>query len=274
MWVTDALRGRVRKFILFVVIVALATLYLYFFSYEGGVKESSSDAPATTSATAIEATTTSVQSAVTPDTQKPAPKKVATTQAAPISPWKSVMTTLFWVGEPADSDNAYITNTESYWDEKWEAHYGGIDDPNCRYGYGPCGFAAKENPFYFALPYGEYDDNGNLKSAAKRVPWYGKDSQQLLKNRWIEVKHNGYICYAQWEDVGPNGEDDFSYVFGNTKPVNTFGEKAGLDSSPALWKCLHMSDNDVTSWAFVDASDVPSGPWKDIVTTSGTSWDN
>jgi hypothetical protein len=184
------------------------------------------------------------------------------------------MTTNFWVGEPADADNAYITNTESYWDEKWQDHFGGVDSPDCRYHYDPCGFKPTENPFYFALPYAEYDAAGTLKASAKQVPWYGKDSQQLLKNRWIAVKHNGVTCYAQWEDVGPNGEDDFGYVFGKEKPNNTFGEKAGLDASPALWKCLHMSDNDVTDWAFVSASDVPAGPWNDIVTTSGTSWGN
>src|SRR5262249_21858566 len=144
----------------------------------------------------------------------------------------------------------------------------------------PCKFSPKENPFYFALPYAEYDANGTLKNTAKKVPWYsaslfrldGSESTQLLKNRWIVVKHAGNICYAQWEDVGPNGEDDFAYVFGSAKPTNTFGEKAGLDASPALWKCLGMTDNGETQWAFVDASVVPSGPWKDTVTTSGTSW--
>lgn len=189
-----------------------------------------------------------------------------------LSPWKSTMTTLFWVGERADADNAFITNTESYWDEKWEAHYGGNDDPNCRTGYLPCAFKPKENPFYFALPYAEYDPQGALKASAKALPWYGKDELPLLKNRWIAVKHGNAVCYAQWEDVGPNGEDDFAYVFKGGVPVNTFGEHAGLDISPALWKCLQMSDNGVTDWAFVDGAVVPPGPWKDTVTTSGISW--
>lgn len=184
------------------------------------------------------------------------------------------MTTLFWVGEAADADNAYITNTESYWDEKWQEHFGGVDSPNCRSGYLPCAFTPKENPFYFALPYAEYDANGSVKDTSKKIPWFGKDDLPLLKNRWIRVSHAGVTCYGQWEDVGPNGEDDFAYVFGKAKPINTFGERAGLDVSPALWKCLQMSDNDETTWEFVDADLVPAGPWKDTVTTSGISWGN
>jgi hypothetical protein len=198
----------------------------------------------------------------------------ATPDIKTLGKWKKAMTTEFWVGEPADADNAYITNTESYWDERWQDHFGGVDSPNCRSGYKPCAFAPKENPFYFALPYAEYDPDGVLKTSAKLVPWYGKDAAPLLKNRWIAVKHAGNTCYAQWEDVGPNGEDDFAYVFGASKPVNTFGERAGLDASPSLWKCLQMSDNDETVWAFVDDEAVPEGPWKDIVTTSGISWGN
>jgi hypothetical protein len=192
------------------------------------------------------------------------------------------MTTLFWVGESAGADNDYITNAESYWDEKWQEHFGGVDSPECREGYFPCGFAPRENPFYFALPYAEFDEDGALKSSVKRVPWYGgvhfdaqgASSPQILKNRWIAVQHGENMCYGQWEDVGPNGEDDFAYVFGTAKPVNTFGERAGLDASPALWKCLGMHDNGETQWAFVDFSQVPAGPWKEIITTSGTSWGN
>lgn len=265
MWVNEILSGRVRKIALFVIIVALVTLILYAVSYESWMNGSLSEKMATS--TPEVSSSTELVSSTTPTEKKPI------SMLKTITPLKSTMTTIFWVGEPADSDNAYITNTESYWDEKWQEHYGGVDDPNCRTGYLPCSFTPKENPFYFALPYAEYDENGDLKTTAKEVPWYAKGST-LLKNRWIEVRHGEYTCYAQWEDVGPNGEDDFSYVFGKTKPVNTFGEKAGLDSSPALWKCLHMSDNDITQWAFVDASDVPSGPWKDIVTTSGISWGN
>jgi hypothetical protein len=268
MWVSGVLASRVRKISFFVIIVALVTTLLYVLSYENWIKDTS---PATLATSTLETMTGTTEDASSTVAISDKSDK-STEREKTITPWKATMTTLFWVGEPADPDNAYITNVESYWDEKWEVHFGGVDDPNCRTGFVPCAFKPKENPFYFALPYADYDAAGNLKQEDKKVPWYGKDTGQLLKNRWIAVRHAGKTCYAQWEDVGPNGEDDFSYVFGNKKPVNTFGEKAGLDISPALWKCLQMSDNGVTDWAFVDVSDVPSGPWRETLTTSGTSW--
>ena len=32
-----------------------------------------------------------------------------------------------------------------------------------------------------------------------------------------------------------------------------------------------MNDNGLTAWRFVDAADVPAGPWMEIVTTSGNN---
>jgi hypothetical protein len=168
--------------------------------------------------------------------------------------YKVALTTQFWVGESSDESNGYIPNDESYWDDRWAEHFGGVDDPACRTGYYPCGFVPQENPFYFALPYGSKSDFS-------------------LKNRWIEVVYKGKTCYGQWEDVGPFLTDDFLYVFDSAAPSNTFGVGAGLDISPALWDCLGLTDNETTKWRFVDASEVPSGPWTEIITTSGTSWE-
>ena len=50
------------------------------------------------------------------------------------------------------------------------------------------------------------------------------------KDRWIEIKNaKGDVCYAQWEDVGPNGDDSPGYVFGDNKPGNV----AAISLSPA-----------------------------------------
>ena len=76
--------------------------------------------------------------------------------AVPLNDFKTTMTTMFWVGEQADAENAYIPNHESYWDKDWLASFGGVDDPWHRNGHWPAGFAPKENPFYVALPYGEF----------------------------------------------------------------------------------------------------------------------
>ncbi len=164
-----------------------------------------------------------------------------------------VMTTLFWVGEPSDSENAYIANDQSFWDDEWEKRFGGVDDPANRCGYRPCAFVPNENPFYFALPYGDIDK-----------PQY--------KNTWIKIVRGTATCYAQWEDVGPFVYNDTEYVFGIGAPKNKFNKGAGLDVSPAVWGCLKMTDNAKTRWEFVDMSAVPQGPWLETVTTSGTNW--
>jgi len=188
---------------------------------------------------------------------------------------QSVRATMFWVGEPPDEDNANITNVSSSWTENWVKAFGGIDSPENRCGYKPCGFEPKENAFYFALPYNDYTADGNLKAASelKRIPWFSgpaPEGMSLLKNRWIAVTLNGKTAYAQWEDVGPFNENDVEYVFGNTKPK----ARAGLDLSPAMNDYLGLGGEANVSWKFVEASDVPDGPWKTLVTTSGLDYSN
>ncbi len=257
-----------KKIVFFLVCLLLSVILLYFVSYEDWMRNSPtsvdqrSDITSTTSPEVI-----SQRSDVASTTSRDVASSITT-----LSTWKKTMTTVFWVGEGAGADNDFITNVASYWDENWQQSFGGVDSPECREGYFPCSFRPKENPFYIALPYAEYDEAGQFKRSAARVPWYGRDTLPLLKNRWIAVRYNGKTCYGQWQDVGPNNEDDFAYVFGTSAPTNTFGERAGLDISPALFTCLQLSDNDVTDWAFIDGTDVPDGPWKDIVTTSGISW--
>ena len=137
--------------------------------------------------------------------------------------FKKTMTTLFWVGEPADAENAFISNYGSYWDKDWQLSFGGVDDPERRDGYWPVHFRPKENPFYVALPYGEFTEAGEVKPEAQNIPWFHRGLSPLLKNRWIEVRRGGRSCFAQWQDVGPCGEDDFDFVFGSAvKPVLRF----------------------------------------------------
>ncbi len=189
------------------------------------------------------------------------------------NPFKVTMTTLFWVGEPSTDENDFIPNDQSYWDKDWQANYGGVDDPMQRNKHWPAGFTPKQNPFYVALPYGEFTEQGDsLKANARRVPWYRSGLEPLLKNCWVEVQRDGRSCFAQWQDVGPCGEDDFAFVFGRSrKPLNTFEARAGLDVSPAVWHYLGMQDNGPAGWRFVEEADVPAGPWTEIVTTLGNN---
>jgi hypothetical protein len=59
-----------------------------------------------------------------------------------------------------------------YWDQHWQTSYGGVDDPDRRNGYWPADFTPRENPFYVALPYGEFDALGGyeLKPDAQESP--------------------------------------------------------------------------------------------------------
>ena len=185
----------------------------------------------------------------------------------PMSSFKKTITTVFWVGEDATSENEYIDNHGSYWDQHWLKHFGGVDTPQRRNGYLPAGFTPKQNPFYIALPFAEVDRDGKIKDAAKRIPGFGETREPLTRNRWVEIRYKDKSCFAQWQDVGPMGEDDFDWVFGDAKkPKNAQGLKAGLDISPAAALYLGIEDSARTEWRFVDADKVPEGPWKAIVT--------
>jgi hypothetical protein len=186
-----------------------------------------------------------------------------------MSAYKTTITTVFWVGEAANGDNGFIHNRSSYWDRDWIKSFGGVDSPKDRRGYFPSGFTPKQNPFYAALPFAEVDENGQLKDVAKNIPGFGQSEEPLTRNRWIEIRHKGKSCFAQWQDVGPFGEDDFDWVFGSAKkPRNREGLKAGLDISPAAAEYLGIAGSDKTEWRFVEEKDVPDGPWKAIVTRS------
>ncbi len=198
----------------------------------------------------------------------------SSSQSYPIH--KNITVTIFWIGEEATSENGYIANTDSAWDDMWMEHYGGTDDPNNRNGYFPEGFIPHENPFYFALPYNDFK-NGKRKPDAYNTVYWSREKvwgpyESMCKNRWIRIVKKGKVVYAQWEDVGPFGEDDKEYVFGNALPKNPINNHAGLDVSPAVRDFLGLLDIDKVDWQFVDESDVPFGPWKEIVTTSQIYW--
>jgi hypothetical protein len=201
----------------------------------------------------------------------------ATADASEYPLHKNISTTYFWIGEEAGKDNGNISNLPSAWDEDWAKHFGGVDNPDKRKDFCPASFTPKENPFYFALPYNDFNEKGKPKNDAVVLAMWAKNKkfgaeESICKNQWIKVTKNGKSAYAQWEDVGPFGEDDKSYVFGTSVPKSKENNHAGLDVSPAVRDYLNLNDIDKTDWQFVDAQDVPAGPWKKIVTTSQICW--
>jgi hypothetical protein len=188
---------------------------------------------------------------------------------------KNISTTIFWVGEDASKENANIANIASAWDDMWMLNYGGVDTPDTRNAYLPSNFTPNENSFYFALPYNDFDENGKQKGdLSTYIPWVKTTdiNKSVCKNRWIKIIKNQKVAYAQWEDVGPFGEDDKDYVFGTNTPKNSINNHAGLDVSPAVRDYLNLSDIDNVDWVFVDEKDVPDGPWKNKITTTNINW--
>jgi hypothetical protein len=175
-------------------------------------------------------------------------------------PWhRSIVTTVFWVGEGRTPISS-TTNGASAWDFHWVRSYGGFDDPVHRVGPCPRRFAATRNPFYVALP---FNDLKYPELARKWVPYWWKPNfgeRSRCKGKWVEIRNRrGKSAFAQWEDVGPLRCDHAAYVFGNDRP-NVYNH-AGLDVSPAVKDYLNLDGFALCDWRFVDAEQVPPGPW-------------
>ena len=202
-------------------------------------------------------------------------RPVAPTGAGALYPWRlHVTTTLFWIGEQATDRNP-VTNSKSSWDQNWLANFGGYDDPepanriaNLSTGeFRPKAFVPKLNPFYVALPYNDVVSSCQHKAEAARViPWFGRlrpePGATVCKGRWLQIYNGRLSCYAQWEDCGPWLTDDWEYVFGSKPPQATQNGAAGLDVSPAVRDYLSLASGKKVHWRFVEAAQVPHGPWK------------
>ncbi|KAF2078286.1 hypothetical protein CYY_000378 [Polysphondylium violaceum] len=145
---------------------------------------------------------------------------------------------------------------------------------------------SNENYYFCTLPYNDIDKYGR-KSSAHLIPWATLNDPQdhsILKNKWIRVAHKNSFAFCQIEDVGPENDDDFHYVFGasHSIPESSVG---GLAISPIVANFLGImskfyenydsngklttTDEDVRcSWQFFQEEDVPEGPWKKRVTRS------
>lgn len=182
-------------------------------------------------------------------------------------PWKTnIVTTVFWIGERPTANNP-VPNHKSSWDANWARNYGGFDNPDStqRRNYIPKGFVPRQNPFYVALPYNDVTRGTTKPESTKVIPWFKqafeRQGKSVVKGRWIAIRRGNRICYAQWEDCGPFRTDHWQYVFGNERPRPNLNQGAGLDVSPAVRDYLGMGGKDVCDWKFVEAREVPLGPW-------------
>lgn len=184
---------------------------------------------------------------------------------------EDITATVYWIGEGETADSGYIANKESAWSSNAVEDFGGVDSPDGR------DFTPEHNPYYVALPAAEFDENGVQPGAYESSPWKDEVSttesgESLFKGRWVKImsKDTGVTVYAQWQDIGPCASEqpecvtDYGYVFGTQKPINTFGQKAGIDVSPSVAAALgDMMDGSATvTWEFTDK--VPNGPWTEF----------
>jgi hypothetical protein len=183
-------------------------------------------------------------------------------------PWKrDVFTTVFWIGERPTAHNP-VPNNRSTWDANWARNFGGYDNPSpsARQNFIPKGFIPRQNPFYCALPYNDITRGSTKPEARQIIPWFKnvfiKPGKSVLKGRWIAIHHGDRTCFAQWEDCGPFRTDHSGYVFGPERPRPNLNHGAGLDISPAARDYLGLDKNQICDWKFVEASEVPDGPWK------------
>lgn len=179
---------------------------------------------------------------------------------------RDVPVTLFWIGKNTVSKDSRHRR-KNPWDPQWVQNYGGVDDPVKRDGYLPAAFTPRLTPFYIALPYNDLEEGTmELKPEVEDVvPWFWRVAKtprkSICKGRWVAIHFGHRVCYAQWEACGPFYTDDYAYVFQNHRPKPNRNGNAGLNMSPAVRDFLRVQNGQRVSWKFVEAEEVPSGPW-------------
>ena len=213
---------------------------------------------------------------VVPTGSRPmAPVRPVSSATRILYPWKTHVTcTIFWIGELPTARNP-TPNNKSSWDQQWSSNFGGYDDPDpakriashTTGEFRPKGFVPKLNPFYVALPYNDVVSSSRHKpEASKVIPWFSRvrpaPGKTVCKGRWIQIYRGGRSCYGQWEDCGPWVTDDWEFVFGSKPPKTRQNGSAGIDLSPSIRDYLSLKSGDKVHWRFVEAGQVPYGPWK------------
>lgn len=221
-------------------------------------------------------TTGNLPRVVIPTSNRPTtPVRPVQPGAGILYPWRQNITaTVFWVGEQPTQNNP-TPNHKSSWDQEWAVNFGGYDnpDPTARIAnhttgeFRPKGFTPRLNPFYIALPYNDVAGWSRHKpEAPKVIPWFARmkpePGKTVLKGRWVQIYNGKRSCYAQWEDCGPWVTDDWEYVFLGKPPKNGANKSAAIDISPSIRDYLGLQSGQKCHWRFVEAAQVPYGPWK------------
>lgn len=210
------------------------------------------------------------------------PKKVT---AQILYPWKiNAPYDIIWIGADYNTSVAPRVKIPTGWKSESAETFGGIDRPESENRiadhktgeFRPKAFIPKLNPFYIALPYNDLMPAGDRKPEASRViPWYDREppppGESACKGRWLQIYYNNRSCFAQWQDVHPHSPNDWQYVFGS-RSAESFGSgRPAIRVAPAVRDYLSLPKDGVVHWRFVDAYQVPHGPWKKYGTLSASS---
>ena len=199
-------------------------------------------------------------------------------------PWRQNITaSVFWIG-PRPDEGDTVSNKEVERSEAWAARFGGVDNPDAAARiadhdtgeFRPKDFIPRLNPFYIALPYTDIASPGNHKpEASKVVPWFAsvnpKAGMSVLNGRWVQIYNGKRSCYAQWEATGPRGGDDWEYVFHGKPPKSAVEKGAAIGIAPSVRDYLGLQSGQKCHWRFVEAAQVPYGPWKKYGLAAGAA---
>ncbi len=173
------------------------------------------------------------------------------TEGEPVTryPWKTNISTGTTGPLETPLSDAWTQGSLTTWQENWQRTNPG------RHVLAP-------NPFYISLP---FDDIAFPEKARAWMPatWLGRSEKGKAisgcRDRWVEIKNaQGLSCFAQWEAVGPQGNDQADYIFGSKRPN---GPGRALGVSPEVARYLHLAGGGITSWRFVEDTEVPMGEW-------------
>ena len=144
-------------------------------------------------------------------------------------------------------------------------HFGGVDSPSTERLFSG-GLHAQAKSVLCGSAFRRGGPGWQPQGGRKKDPGFGESREPLTRNRWVEIRYKDKSCYAQWQDVGPMGEDDFDGCSGTPRSPRTGRAQGRPRYFAAAAQYLGVEGSARTEWRFVDEAQVPGGPWKTIVT--------
>ncbi|KMQ50147.1 tm1410-like protein [Chitinispirillum alkaliphilum] len=123
---------------------------------------------------------------------------------------KNILASTFWTGQGAADENHHISNVPSAWDSHWGDNFGLEDAPrlprDANFIPSDPRFRGQENPYYFALPYNDYNntvfngnDDGRIRAVAAMSSHYNIEYSSIYERNIVTTSAMGPIYNSdQW----------------------------------------------------------------------------